>query len=81
MKVPVYFVGSVLQYVLSVALYEKDNTERVWAALDNQEIHVVVQVAPAVRVALGEEFGMPRDGIDTGKMVTALRRLGFDPDF
>ena len=63
------------------ALYEKDNTEKVWSALDNKELHVVVQVAPAVRVALGEEFGMPRGDLDTGKMVTALRRLGFNRVF
>ncbi len=63
------------------ALYEKDETEKVWQALGNQEKHVVVQVAPAVRVALGEEFGMEPGTITTGKMVAALRRLGFDKVF
>lgn len=59
------------------ALREKDDTDRVWDALNNDELHVVVQTAPAVRVALGEEFGMPIGTRVTGKMVTALKRLGF----
>jgi NADP-reducing hydrogenase subunit HndD len=63
------------------AIYEKDNTAEVWSALDDKELHVIVQVAPAVRVALGEEFGRQLGSIDTGKMVTALRRLGFDKVF
>jgi len=63
------------------ALYEKDDTEKVWQALGNEEKHVVVQVAPAVRVALGEEFGMDPGSITTGKMVAALRRIGFDKVF
>lgn len=60
------------------ALREKDDTDRVWEALSNPDLHVVVQTAPAVRVALGEEFGMPIGTRVTGKMVAALRRLGFD---
>lgn len=63
------------------ALYEQDETAKVWAALDNPDLHVVVQTAPAVRVALGEEFGMEPGSIFTGKMVAALRRLGFDKVF
>ncbi len=63
------------------ALYENDQTEEVWAALDNPERHVVVQTAPAVRVALGDEFGLPKGAITTGKMVTALKRLGFNKVF
>ncbi|HWR39312.1 MAG TPA: NADH-dependent [FeFe] hydrogenase, group A6 [Patescibacteria group bacterium] len=63
------------------ALYEKDDTAKVWRALDNKELHKVVQVAPAVRVALGEEFGMAAGSVATGKMVAALRRLGFDKVF
>ncbi|MCX7709112.1 MAG: NADH-dependent [FeFe] hydrogenase, group A6 [Clostridia bacterium] len=59
------------------ALQEKDATERVWSALENPDLHVVVQTAPAVRVALGEEFGMPVGTNVEGKMVTALKRLGF----
>ena len=63
------------------ALYEKDDTNKVWQAIGNEDKHVVVQVAPAVRVALGEEFGMDPGSITTGKMVAALRRLGFDKVF
>lgn len=63
------------------ALYEKDETEKVWQALADADKHVVVQVAPAVRVALGEEFGMAPGSVATGKMAAALRRLGFDKVF
>jgi len=63
------------------ALREKDDTEKVWAALNNPDLHVIVQTAPAVRVALGEEFGMEMGTRVTGKMVAALRRLGFDKVF
>ncbi|TWH47265.1 NADH-dependent [FeFe] hydrogenase, group A6 [Sporomusa sp. KB1] len=63
------------------ALYEKDETEKVWQAIGDKEKHVVVQAAPAVRVALGEEFGLEPGSITTGKMVAALRRLGFDKVF
>lgn len=59
------------------ALREKDDTERVWQALGDPKKHVVVQTAPAVRVALGEEFGMPVGTNVEGKMIAALRRLGF----
>lgn len=63
------------------ALREKDDTERVWDAINNPDLHVIAQTAPAVRVALGEEFGMPIGTRVTGKMVAALRRLGFDRVF
>jgi len=63
------------------ALYEKDHIQRVYKALADKRKHVVVQTAPAVRVALGEEFGMPVGSIVTGKMVAALRRLGFEVVF
>lgn len=63
------------------ALYEKDSTKDVWEALADETKHVVVQTAPAVRVALGEEFGMPIGSRVTGKMATALRKLGFDKVF
>ena len=63
------------------ALREKDDTDKVWDAINNPDLHVVVQTAPAVRVALGEEFGMPIGTRVTGKMVAALRRLGFDRIF
>ncbi|MBP5755875.1 MAG: (2Fe-2S)-binding protein, partial [Clostridia bacterium] len=63
------------------ALHEKDSTKDVWAALANPDRHVVVQPAPAVRAALGEEFGMPVGTSVTGKLAASLRRLGFDKVF
>ncbi len=63
------------------ALHEKDDTDLVWKALSDPTKHVVVQPAPAVRAALGEEFGLPMGTSVTGKMVAALRRLGFDKVF
>ena len=63
------------------ALYEKDSTKKVWKLLGDPTKHVVVQPAPAVRAALGEEFGLPMGTSVTGKMATALRVLGFDKVF
>ena len=63
------------------ALHEKDNTRDVWNLIKDEDKFVVVQTAPAVRAALGEEFGLPIGTNVTGKMVTALRRLGFDKVF
>ncbi len=63
------------------ALSERDDTAKVWKALEDPELHVVVQTAPAVRVALGEEFGYAPGTNVEGKMITALRRLGFDKVF
>lgn len=60
------------------ALTEKDNTGRLIRDLANPDKIVVVQTAPAVRVAIGEEFGNPAGTIVTGKLATALRKLGFD---
>lgn len=63
------------------ALYEKDNTDDVFEVLADPTKHVVVQTAPAVRAALGEAFGLPIGTNVDGKMVSALRRLGFDKVF
>jgi iron-only hydrogenase group A len=63
------------------ALYEKDDIDDVWKVLQDPKKHVVVQEAPAIRAALGEEFGLPVGTLVTGKMITALRRLGFDKVF
>ena len=60
------------------ALTEADETGAVIRALSDPTKTVIVQTAPAVRAALGEEFGMPAGTLVTGKMVAALRRLGFD---
>jgi len=63
------------------ALTEIENISDVWNALADPSKYVVVQPAPAVRVALGEEFGMPVGTRVTGKMAAALRKLGFDKVF
>ncbi len=63
------------------AIYEKDDTTRVWDALADPNIHVVVQTAPAVRVALGEIFGMEPGSVVTTQMVGALKQLGFNKVF
>ncbi len=63
------------------ALSEKDDTDKVLAAISDPTKHVVVQTAPAVRAALGEEFGMEIGTNVEGKMVAPLRRLGFDKVF
>jgi iron-only hydrogenase group A len=67
------------------ALKEKPHIERVWNAINDPKKHVIFQTAPAVRAAIGEEFGLPIGTRATGKMVAALRRLGvnkvFDTNF
>ena len=63
------------------AISEIDNTNEVFAALADPNKHVVVQTAPAVRAALGEEFGLPIGTPVEGKMVASLKRLGFDSVF
>ncbi len=67
------------------ALIERNYIDQVWDAIYNPSKHVVVQTAPAVRIALGEALGLPPGRIVTGKMVAALKRLGFssvlDTDF
>lgn len=60
------------------ALTEKNYIDEVWDAIYNTKKHVVVQTAPAVRIALGEDLGYESGAIVTGKMVSALKRMGFD---
>lgn len=60
------------------AITPKPDTEKVWAALNDKKKTVVVQMAPAVRVALGEIFGQEAGTISTGKIVAALKLLGFE---
>ena len=63
------------------ALAERDDTQKVFDAINDPSKHVIVQTAPAVRVGLGEEFGYEMGSIVTGKMVAALKMLGFDRVF
>jgi len=75
------FCGQCIQACPVGALKEKDETKNVFRKLRDKDTYVVVQTAPAVRVALGEEFGMPIGTNVEGKMVTALKMLGFDKVF
>lgn len=80
-KVPCINCGQCITVCPVGALREKDNTDKVWAALANNDLHVVVQTAPAIRVALGEEFGMEIGTRVTSNMIASLRRLGFKKVF
>ncbi len=71
------YCGQCLNVCPTGALVEKSDIENVYEVLADPEKTVIVQTAPAVRVALGEEFGLPMGTLVTGKMVTALRRIGF----
>ncbi|MBN2879168.1 MAG: iron hydrogenase small subunit [Clostridia bacterium] len=73
--------GQCLQACPTGAITIVDDTKKVWDAIADPNKHVVVQTAPAVRAALGEEFGLPIGTCVTGKMATALKRLGFDRVF
>ena len=72
------YCGQCISVCPTGALVEKDNTRGAWTALAQKEKPVIVQTAPAVRVALGESFGLEPGSISTGKMVAALKALGFD---
>jgi NADP-reducing hydrogenase subunit HndD len=80
-EVPCVNCGQCITVCPVGALREKDDTDKLWNALANKDLHVVVQTAPAVRVALGEEFGMPIGSRVTSNMIASLRRLGFKKVF
>jgi len=65
----------------TAAFQEKRHTDAVWKALSDPNKHVIVQAAPSIRAAMGEDFGMDIGTPCTGKMVSALRMLGFDKVF
>ncbi|MDJ0766398.1 MAG: NADH-dependent [FeFe] hydrogenase, group A6 [Myxococcota bacterium] len=73
--------GQCINVCPTAAFKEKRHTNAVWNALADPDKHVVVQTAPSIRAALGEGFEMPAGTPVTGKMITALRRLGFDVVF
>jgi len=75
------YCGQCVAVCPTAALTERNDLPRVWRTLSRERNHVVAQVAPAVRVALGEMFGMEPGTISTGKIAAALRRLGFDAVF
>ena len=75
------FCGQCIESCPTGALKEKENIQDVWKKLRDEDVFVVVQTAPAVRVAIGEEFGMPIGTNVAGKMITALKSIGFDKVF
>jgi NADH-quinone oxidoreductase subunit G/NADP-reducing hydrogenase subunit HndD len=75
------YCGQCVAVCPTAALTEVNYTRKVWSALADPEIHTVVQVAPAIRVAIGEEFGMEPGSISTGQLAASLKKLGFDGVF
>jgi iron-only hydrogenase group A len=73
--------GQCIAVCPTAAFVEQNDTEKVWKALANPDLHVVVQTAPSIRAAIGEGFGQPPGTPNTERMVAALRRLGFDGVF
>jgi len=80
-NVPCISCGQCVVNCPTAALVEVDRTKELKAKLNDPNIHVVIATAPSVRVAMGEDFGLPTGTNVEGKMVTALKRLGFDRVF
>ncbi len=72
------YCGQCVRVCPTGALMPKNNIEEVWDVIDDDNKYVVAQIAPAVRVSLGEAFGLEPGKITTGQMITSLRRMGFD---
>ncbi|PKM50589.1 MAG: NADH:ubiquinone oxidoreductase [Firmicutes bacterium HGW-Firmicutes-7] len=75
------YCGQCVAVCPTAALTEVNHTAKVWEALNDPDKHVIVQTAPAIRVAIGELFDMEPGTIVTGKLVTSLKRMGFDAVF
>ncbi|MPW24405.1 NADH:ubiquinone oxidoreductase [Alkalibaculum sp. M08DMB] len=75
------YCGQCVAVCPTAALTEVNHSDKVWEALNDPNKHVVVQTAPAIRVAIGELFGMEPGTIVTGKLVSALKRMGFNGVF
>jgi iron-only hydrogenase group A len=73
--------GQCINVCPTAAFLEKRGAGAVWEAIARPDLHVVVQTAPSIRAAIGEGFGLPPGTPATGRMITALRRLGFDAVF
>ena len=73
--------GQCIEVCPTGALAEKDSTQIVWEKIKDKDTYVIVQTAPSIRVALGEEFGMPIGTNVERKMVNALKQIGFDKVF
>ncbi|MCK8825568.1 NADH-dependent [FeFe] hydrogenase, group A6 [Fuchsiella alkaliacetigena] len=81
MDTPCITCGQCIMVCPTGALHEQDNKAEVWEALADESKHVVIQTAPAIRVTIGEMFGMEIGSLVTGKLVAALKRVGFDKVF